>query len=425
MFVKLAVSNDGKTATAWGAYQGTDWVQIYTLTFKERLVLQGIAASSHDNSNVKYLLGQSLSGNIFQFGEQIGPDVTAGISFNGIYPPRMTIAAVTSNPLPLKGQEVRSSGNFNVQKYPKHSQLLNWTIPDPNSTNSESVFDVFQDKSLQVDSILFPRLQRGLRTSTNENQKLYIGNPTNDQGNPFVVIVESIGFYQPQTPTWLSGLVFVSAVMSGPTRQNEKEHRSSGNFSAEILPAGTHALVWVISENADFDTIDFEIREDRFLLPDLVIFSNITNLRVTAVNTSGNLYIANPQQVTNDQPFLVSAFAMTTVPLLAPQVASVASNYKPNPGQKHRSSPNFSTETAASDSIFFYFEISGNPNFDSISFDVWEDKFSIDGTAYSNVKNGSWIKPVRKKKLYIANPKNAGMQSFTVIIKEIPHKFPQ
>ena len=216
--------------------------------------------------------------------------------------------------------------------------------------------------------------------------------PQTTRQNPFVVIVESIGFYQPQTPTWLSGLVFVSAVMSGPTRQNEKEHRSSGNFSAEILPAGTHALVWVISENADFDTIDFEIREDRFLLPDLVIFSNITNLRVTAVNTSGNLDIANPQQVTNDQPFLVSAFAMTTVPLLAPQVASVASNYKPNPGQKHRSSPNFSTETAASDSIFFYFEISGNPNFDSISFDVWD--MPMDGaTGFSHWKSCQVMTP--------------------------------
>ena len=58
VFVRLGISQDGRVATAWGAFTGTDdWVLIDQRTFDTPLVLQGFAASSHGGGPVMFLAG--------------------------------------------------------------------------------------------------------------------------------------------------------------------------------------------------------------------------------------------------------------------------------------------------------------------------------------------------------------------------------
>ena len=100
-------------------------------------------------------------------------------------------------------------------------------------------------------------------------------------------------------------------------------------------------------------------------------------------------------------------------------IAAVESDPHPRPGQKHRSSVNFSTDRADKKAMYFIFRIDdGNPRWEVISFDVMEDKRGADPVVYKNVFSGNKVAVVSERSLYIANPKNAD-GDFTVSVYEV------
>jgi hypothetical protein len=87
MYLKLTISNSGKTAEAWGSADGKTWVSVHRQNFSQPLVVQGIVGSSHDTKeSINYLYfpvgGSTVAGTQTT---SIGKDVSAS-GFAGVYP---------------------------------------------------------------------------------------------------------------------------------------------------------------------------------------------------------------------------------------------------------------------------------------------------------------------------------------------------
>jgi hypothetical protein len=100
-------------------------------------------------------------------------------------------------------------------------------------------------------------------------------------------------------------------------------------------------------------------------------------------------------------------------------MATVVSDPEPQPGQKHRSSGNFSTESMPENPIRWKWVVTGHPNCDAICFNVKHDiKAAIDTVWFKDVYNGKQTKNNMKKEgsLYISDPSNANGQKFNVSV---------
>jgi hypothetical protein len=98
-------------------------------------------------------------------------------------------------------------------------------------------------------------------------------------------------------------------------------------------------------------------------------------------------------------------------------IASVTSGPTAQSGEDHRSSGNFSTEGAPSGTKNVQFVITDNPNADKITFNVMQDvSVGSDSTIWQSVANNEVVKYAASRSYYIADPENAGNQSFTVQI---------
>lgn len=96
-------------------------------------------------------------------------------------------------------------------------------------------------------------------------------------------------------------------------------------------------------------------------------------------------------------------------------IASVTSQPQPQPGQKNRSSGNFSTQDAPSGTRRIQWFVTENDNYDQIVFNVMQDKkLWFDPVIFKNVRNGDITDYKDDRQLYIANPQNAGGQTFIV-----------
>ncbi|SMD16283.1 Ca2+-dependent phosphoinositide-specific phospholipase C [Sporomusa malonica] len=425
--VKLEIAADRKQATAWASLEGGDsWIQIDQRSFSDALVLEGIASASHGDQDVRFIIGDPQnSGSLSAFDQStlIGEGVNMGMSFP-FYPPARQIAAVVSLPTPEEGQDQRSSGNFNTQEVPERTIMVNWRVEQNDAWPLS--FDVMRDDSSNPDNTIFYKLAAGLRTDVNVERSLYIADPVCSNSSNFLVVADAIGYFAESPVKAIPGFSLVASVMSRYQKQDGQENRSSGNFSIQNLPANTVAYAWTISENSDYAKIKFNVLKD-VSGTDKNIFSDVTHLQVTTTYTDRNLYIANPDSIDNQEPFLVSVYAIDHLPPNAPLVGQVSSHYEPKHDQHHRSSDNFSTNDVNEDSIKLYWEIdkTTNSHADEIEFDVMEDKNNkIDPTIFSNLRSGSWTKVKRSSKLYIANPNNAGNEDFTVKVYELPKTFP-
>ncbi|MCG8423805.1 MAG: Ca2+-dependent phosphoinositide-specific phospholipase C [Proteobacteria bacterium] len=89
-YVKMDVYNGGKCAAGFGSQDGERWTRIATRCFNHTLVLQGIAASSHGNAEVKHLFTNlSYWGNIQRkaaFTESDIGTVRSARAFDGSFP---------------------------------------------------------------------------------------------------------------------------------------------------------------------------------------------------------------------------------------------------------------------------------------------------------------------------------------------------
>jgi hypothetical protein len=100
-------------------------------------------------------------------------------------------------------------------------------------------------------------------------------------------------------------------------------------------------------------------------------------------------------------------------------MATVVSDPEPQPGQIHRSSGNFSTDSMPENTIKWKWVVTEHPNNDAISFNVKHDIHGgIDTTWFENVGNGMLTNhPMKKERnLYISDPKNANGKNFNVSV---------
>jgi hypothetical protein len=100
-------------------------------------------------------------------------------------------------------------------------------------------------------------------------------------------------------------------------------------------------------------------------------------------------------------------------------LAAVTSDAQPQPGQKHRSSGNFSTQDAPVGTNALRWEIAdtGNPN--GIRFGVKDDKsVGVDPPVFEDVYNNKQTGYVADRSLYVANPEGASSK-FTVKVYAI------
>lgn len=103
-------------------------------------------------------------------------------------------------------------------------------------------------------------------------------------------------------------------------------------------------------------------------------------------------------------------------------IASVTSQPRPQPGQKGRSSGNFSTQDAPADTRKLQWFVTENDNFREISFNVLKDKkLWPDSAVFENVKNGDVTDYVSERQLYIADPEGAGIKTFIVQVWPYPN----
>jgi hypothetical protein len=110
-----------------------------------------------------------------------------------------------------------------------------------------------------------------------------------------------------------------------------------------------------------------------------------------------------------------SAYAATEAERI--KIVEITSLGKPQPGQKHRSSGNFSTQGVPGGFSKFYWEVSGTQQPDSVKFDVKRDKSGgTDPVIYPNLKNKSVTDIQQIRSLYIADPKGSYGGDFRVTV---------
>ncbi|EYF00062.1 Hypothetical protein CAP_1413 [Chondromyces apiculatus DSM 436] len=102
-------------------------------------------------------------------------------------------------------------------------------------------------------------------------------------------------------------------------------------------------------------------------------------------------------------------------------MASVTSGPGPQKGQTWRSSDDFGTTAAPSNTQSLRWEIdpTSNPNYDNIQFDVAEDISGSDKTVITGVMSGNRTAFVRYDKLYIGDVRGAGGKNFLVLVKTV------
>ena len=105
-------------------------------------------------------------------------------------------------------------------------------------------------------------------------------------------------------------------------------------------------------------------------------------------------------------------------------LAAVTSLPGPQPHQHHRSSGNFSTESAESSATTLLFKVAhSNPDWQAIHFDVEQDvSGGLDRTIYSNVYDGQHVPVERYRNLYISNPKGTN-SDFTVEVYQVNYNY--
>ncbi len=98
------------------------------------------------------------------------------------------------------------------------------------------------------------------------------------------------------------------------------------------------------------------------------------------------------------------------------RLASVTSSWSPQPGQQHRSSGDFSTQQAPPGTTELLWRVSGGGS-QTVSFDIMENKsLGFDPVLFDNLTDGSATSFHSSRSLYVANPRGATGQTFTVTV---------
>ncbi len=86
IFVRLEISDGGRTVRAWGSLDTQTWTPIVEQSFSMPLPYQGWGASSHGQEAVKFLFG-NVDGSAAGWSSQQAIGGAPGLFFEGVYPP--------------------------------------------------------------------------------------------------------------------------------------------------------------------------------------------------------------------------------------------------------------------------------------------------------------------------------------------------
>lgn len=103
-------------------------------------------------------------------------------------------------------------------------------------------------------------------------------------------------------------------------------------------------------------------------------------------------------------------------------IATIKSNKEPQPGQKHRSSNNFTTADIAQDAFitfraYYSYGTAVQSEASLLKFDIKVDKTGTDPTYLNQISSGHCCGNSHDRNLYIANPTDA-LQEFTVVVDD-------
>jgi hypothetical protein len=106
----------------------------------------------------------------------------------------------------------------------------------------------------------------------------------------------------------MSERIQVASVRSEGKPQGGEKHRSSGNFSTDDTPDGYSRFEWEVSETENPGNVKFDVKEDKSVSGDPVIFPQLTDGSTTDIVKARRLYIADPSG-SNGGSFLVTVWA--------------------------------------------------------------------------------------------------------------------
>lgn len=193
-----------------------------------------------------------------------------------------------------------------------------------------------------------------------------------------------------------SKLELIGEVISAPTPIRGEKHRSSNNF--EINPSKSCiGIKWILPDN-----IYFRLRRDIKRNGDTTEFQSIWNGMVTDYFLdSSRYYIADPVGALGS--FKVKAYAVRNYSGET-LIGKMVSSPQKLPGQKHRSSNNFSI-IPPSPLLYNGIRWEGPKG---VSFSVKTDEsMSSDPTVFKDIGFKTITKLESRLNFYIADPKNA------------------
>ncbi|OAB41433.1 DeoR family transcriptional regulator [Paenibacillus glacialis] len=101
----------------------------------------------------------------------------------------------------------------------------------------------------------------------------------------------------------------VASIRSEKSPLSGQSHRSSGNFSTEVLPTGTKRLLWeVVGGGVDPYDITFDVKKDVSGGSDPTELSGVISGNTSKVINARSLYIANPSGAQSS--FIVNVYVV-------------------------------------------------------------------------------------------------------------------
>jgi len=414
IFFRLEIRGTS-SCQAWASARGElDWVPIGPrVEIAAQLRYQGLAASSHDDADVKFLFGSipvppskqpSFGSDTLPNFAAIGADTRAGVRFQEVNAPRREVASTTSSG--ANDGNGHASTIFNAQNAPAHSQFLYWRVLD-NADAAGTRYTVLSGPELSRsgDTQYGGELFDGALTQIDSNRSLYLTNPSGNNRAPFTLKVMSSGLYSEAdgdpSPSFAR---LVASTTVAPTFW-----RASGNLSLiGVAPTGG-VLLWKISEHSNKDSITFNISKDLPVDYDTLVYQGAGNqfyLRKSRFRWD-SFYVGSPNGNGN-QTFLVSLFNVTALPPGMPVIGSIESQASPLSGRWHlRSSENFSfTPTPDLEQLYWEVVPSDGDDANAITFELYEVGRILD-SQLSSLRNGAFTGTYNGKAFYIANPKGA------------------
>ena len=446
IYFLLRISNGGRTYQAYtsvspnrvmprrllaapAVLDAQTWLPIASsITFSDPLPLLGLVASSHGDSNVKFLFKEFQSPLTFGTDAAVGQGVV-GRCFERVNPPRQEIAAVAcsdkNGPLP----DLRSSLAFNYANEPAHTQMLTWVIED-SAASANITFNVNTIHQTLFNQAFTPVAPHDLVKNT--QRKAFVSSVDGQDGHSFRLRSLASGNFDnvPSRSAPVFGKLLVAFRVAGSNTSN----RASENFFLPNLATGYFfetasskrdgAIYIRISQIAAPNDVEFNIFVDLSALKDRPAYINAYNHVIIAKSNiitdftavgNNELYISSSRG-NNELPFYVEFFELTSIngmtdtagQAVVPSVMMYneqGTDVNGVMGKASGESVRFGLKPAEH-AVQYYVEIQtmGADVAANIKFDVYEDvSWGRDPKMFGPVGDKQFVRFSRANKCYITN----------------------